>query len=99
MPGPHDVTRPRYQPSSATDDGHSDPDFPPIRIGTDIPLLSIPPGQLLNRNRYQPAEKIREADNSDAARSGATLRTSNALNKPSTLATSSSKKVGLLSLS
>lgn len=103
MPNPHDGTHPRYHPSSATDDGHSDPDFPPIRISTDVPLLSIPPGQLLKRNRYrgcaEPGDKIREASNLDAVRSGATLRTSNALNKPLTLAPSSSKKVGLRSLS
>ena len=98
MPSPHDVTRPRYS-SSATDDPQSNPDFPPIRIGTDVPLLSIPPGQLLNRNRYDP-DKIREASNSSAVRSGAILRTSNALNsQPSTLSPSPSKKVCLRSLS
>ncbi len=101
MPSPYNSTRPHYHPSSssATDDGHSDPDFPPIRIGTDVPLLSIPTGQLLNRSRYQPAENSREASSSDAVKSGATLRTSSVLNKPSALATSSSKKVGLHCLS
>lgn len=91
MPNQRDNTPPRHA-SSPTNSEQSDSDFPPIRIGTDVPLLSVPPGTLLNRNRYRCNAECDDlaGSKSDTTRSSAALRTSDALNKPS-----SSKKVDL----
>ena len=83
-----DILRPR--PSSATyhEQLEVDPEFPPIRIGNDIPLILVPPGAP-HRNRYR--RSAEEATMESNARNGATLNVSKALNQP--LSPVSSKKV------
>ena len=92
----HSPIRSLYSTNSEQD---SDPDFPPIRIGNDPPLILWPmlPPPHPNRYRLNQASdhKIQEASNSKV-RSGGTLTTSRALNKLSSSASGkTSKKVSL----
>ena len=98
-----DILRPR--PSSATyhEQLEVDPEFPPIRIGNDIPLVLIPPNAP-HQNRYchnaeeAAEEKAQELEASNSSTiSGGPLNISKSLNKP--LTANSSKKVNLRGIS
>ena len=89
MPSYRETQLCSHCPSSATDyEQEEDPEFPPIRIGNDIPLILVPPGAP-HRNRYR--RSAEEATMESNARNGATLNISKTLNQP--LSPVSSKKV------
>ena len=104
MPSYRETQLCSHCPSSATDyEQEEDPEFPPIRIGNDIPLVLIPPNAP-HQNRYchnaeeAAEEKAQELEASNSSTiSGGPLNISKSLNKP--LTANSSKKVNLRGIS